>query len=162
MPSFPITRRERRLSGTVNDTISASANVSKPNARAALAPSVAKPLPQYSLASRQPISTQGVKCASKRGTDRPIKPANGATPGISTAQRPKPCCSKCASMRAARALLPSRGSGAGKYSITWGSALSAPKGARSPGRHLRRYSRSVRNSAGRSMVPGQPWTLSRV
>ena len=41
-------------------------------------------------ARRQPISTQGVKCASKAGTTRPTKPMNGATPGTSTAQGPKP------------------------------------------------------------------------
>lgn len=45
----------------VNETISSSANSSKPNATAARAASVAYPLPQCSRASRQPISTAGVK-----------------------------------------------------------------------------------------------------
>jgi hypothetical protein len=42
--------------------------------------------------SRQPISMQGVNAASKRGTDRPMNPANRVIPGISTAQSPKPFC----------------------------------------------------------------------
>jgi hypothetical protein len=42
--------------------------------------------------SRQPTSTQGVKCVSNGGMDRPIKPAKAETPGISTAQTPNSCC----------------------------------------------------------------------
>ena len=55
----------------VNETIGPDAI-----ARTARAPSVARPRPQCSAASRQPISTHGVKCASKIGTERPMKPMN--------------------------------------------------------------------------------------
>ena len=61
MPIFSITWRERTFSGTVNETISSSPSRSKPNASDARAASVAYPLPQCASASRQPISTHGVK-----------------------------------------------------------------------------------------------------
>src|SRR5215470_13372952 len=75
-----------------------------------------------------------------------MNPANGATPGTSTAHKPKPCSSKCSSICLASASLSSRFSTPEKYSMTRASALSAANGCRSAGRHRRRISRSVRSS----------------
>ena len=59
MPSRRITRCERRLGFAVIDTNSVIPNVSVPQRRAARAPSVAYPRPQYSRASRHPTSMAG-------------------------------------------------------------------------------------------------------
>ena len=79
--------------------------------------------------------SQGVKCASNAGTTRPTKPMNGATPGTSTAHGPKPCARNAPRTRARARRSARRGSSAGMYSITRGSALSAANGSRSSGRH---------------------------
>jgi len=52
---------------------------------------------------RQPISTAGVKWVANATCIIPTKPANGSTPGMSSTHSPKPCCSKCAAMRATMA-----------------------------------------------------------
>src|SRR5215468_9625299 len=77
-----------------------------------------------------------------------MNPANGTTSGTSTAHKPKPCSSKCSSIRLASASLSSRFSTAEKYSMTRASALSAANGCRSAGRHRRRTRRSVPMSTG--------------
>ena len=82
--------RDRKFAGTVNDTISSRPRTRKPKSRAARAASVAYPRPQCSAASRQAISTQGVKWASNRGTESPTNPMKSLTPGTSTAQCPNP------------------------------------------------------------------------
>ena len=64
------------------------------------------PWPQAARASRQPISTAGVKCASKRTGARPAKPRNAPLARSSTANQPQPPCSaKPCSMRSANASL---------------------------------------------------------
>src|SRR5665213_3348698 len=73
---------------------------------------------------------------------------NDGPPITSAAHRPNPWASKWAAMRAAPASLSERESGAGKDSITRGSALSAAKGSRSLSRQGRRTKRAVRSSAG--------------
>src|SRR5438132_4238438 len=87
-----------------------------------------------------------MKWASKLGTDRPTNPTNGATPGTSTAHRPKPRSSNCFSMRPANASESSRLSVPTKCCMTTGSAFSRANGSRSPARHRRRSRRSVLSS----------------
>ena len=65
MPILSITRRDAKLPSVVNATISCKPNEAQPYDKQARAPSDAKPWFQYGLASRQPISTAGVKCAVK-------------------------------------------------------------------------------------------------
>src|SRR5215467_12729051 len=77
-----------------------------------------------------------------------MNPANGATPGTSTAHKPKPCSSKCSSICLANASLSSRLSTPEKYSMTRASALSAANGCQSAGRHRRRMRRSVVRPSG--------------
>src|SRR5215468_3178980 len=77
-----------------------------------------------------------------------MNPANGTTSGTSTAHKPKPCSSKCSSIRLASASLSSRFSTPEKYSMTRASALSAANGCRSAGRHRRRTRRSVVKPSG--------------
>jgi len=90
-----MTRRERMFFGHgerynfVQWQLAESKRQSRPRPFGCIAPPPV--IPGY--ASRQPISTLGAKLASKRGTESPMKPAKGATPGISTAHRPKPCFS---------------------------------------------------------------------
>ena len=51
---------------------------------------------QCAAASRQPISTQGVKCASNGTRERPASPISSPVSRSSTAKNPKPCCAVCA------------------------------------------------------------------
>ncbi|GAA4191289.1 hypothetical protein GCM10023074_09310 [Microbispora amethystogenes] len=125
----------------MNETISVSPSVPNPCSRAARAASVAYPCPQADLASRQPISTHGVKCAANLGTCNPVKPMN--TPSASTAHQPNPRSSNTASTRSTSASLSSRVSVAGKCSMTTGSAFSAAKGSLSSSRQRRSTSLSV-------------------
>ncbi len=69
-----------------------------------------------------------------------------ATPGISTAQRPKPRASKWASIRSTSASDARRSLVEGKYSMTAESAFSAANAGRSLSRQRRMSSRSVRRS----------------
>ncbi len=71
-----MTRIERILAGTVKETISFRTHCLKPYSKEALAPSVAKPLPQYCDPKRQPTSTVGVKWDFQSVSLRPIKPIN--------------------------------------------------------------------------------------
>ena len=113
-----------RRNGERHDLVEFS--LSKPKATAIRAASVAYPLPQTARASRQPISMHGVKGASKVGSKNPTYPINGATPGTSTAHDPKPRSANSGTIRSRTN--PSdcaRVSGAGKYSITRGSAFNS-------------------------------------
>lgn len=65
MPILCITRRDAKLPGVVNATISCKPNEDQPHDKHARAPSDAKPWFQYFDASRHPISTAGVKRAVK-------------------------------------------------------------------------------------------------
>lgn len=147
-----MTRREATLSTDVKDTISSRPTSANAWSRTAMPASVANPFPHADSASRQPISTQGVKAASKRGTDNPTKPTKSGPSTTSTAHRPKPCSAEPASMRSTRASLAARSRGAGKCCITRGSAFMAANGARSSGRQPRSTRRSVasRGIVGRS------------
>lgn len=73
IPSFSITRRDLTFVGTVNATISSRSRILNPYRAIAKAPSVARPCPQWSAASRHPISTHGVKCAWNEGTNKANK-----------------------------------------------------------------------------------------
>ena len=128
--------------------------VAAPTARA---PSVASPLPQYSGASRQPISTHGVNAASNRGITQPdISDEFRALSRSSAAQGPNPCCSRCASARSTIASLSSRERGAGQELHHRRDRGSSAQTARDPlSSHRRRISRSVSRiaSAGRIISP---------
>ena len=146
MPIRSMTRRDRWFAGTVKETISPSASWRNPKSRVATAASVAYPRSQCSRASRQPISTHGVKCALNRVTRaRPTNPTKSATPGTSTAQSPNPCRAKWSRIRVAMASLSPRSSGFGKNSMTRGSAFITAKAGRSSSRHRRRWRRGVRS-----------------
>ena len=69
--------------------------------------------------------------------------AKSVKPGISTAQSPKPCFWKCASLRANQESLSALVRTEEKYRITRGSAFIAANGARSESLHLRRIKRLV-------------------
>ena len=72
-----MTRRERWFAVVVNDTMRSRFNVLKPNSKAALAASLAKPFPQCAKARRQPISTAGMKGVGYSVlTDQPTKAAS--------------------------------------------------------------------------------------
>ena len=106
------------------------------------------PVTQAARASRQPISMHGVKGASKVCSKNPTYPINGATPGTSTAHDPKPRSANSGTIRSRTN--PSdcaRVSGAGKYSITRGSAFNSANGSRSRSNHRRSRTRVPRNSA---------------
>jgi len=81
---------DRRFCDTVKDTISPRRTSSNPKRSASRAPSVASPFPQNRAASRQPISTHGVKLLVKRGTASPMKPASSPVSINSAAHNPKP------------------------------------------------------------------------
>src|SRR4051794_14255147 len=70
----------------------------------------------------------------------------------STAQSPKPCSTKPASIRSTNASLSARVRGATKNSITSGSAFICANGCRSAGRHGRSSSRSVLSMEGISIL----------
>ena len=146
-PDAPHDRLRAHVLRVVNETSSLERRVVEGVARRSRAPPPSRsPAPSARRARRQPISTQGVKCASKAGTTRPTKPMNGATPGTSTAQGPKPWSREVQLASAARARRSARAAGApAMCSITRGSALRAANGSRSSARHSRS---SRRRSAG--------------
>jgi hypothetical protein len=72
----------------VKDTTSGSRSGPKAASSAAVAASVASPLPQADRASRQPTSTAGRNGASNAGTPSPVKPMRA--PSCSSAHNPKP------------------------------------------------------------------------
>ena len=98
-------------------------------------------------ASRQPISTAGVKWRLE--PDAPQAGEADERAGAADLQRPPaPAVALDArAIRSANASLSSRLIGAGKWRITSGSALSAANGARSASRQWRSSRRSVRSSA---------------
>ena len=69
----------------LNETISGSASSTKATRVAPSAASVANPLPQWARARRQPISTHGEKGSTRRGIDRPTKPAKASVSRTSPA-----------------------------------------------------------------------------
>jgi len=139
-----MTRFERSFVMVVKETT--SARPSSPNAASsdARAPSDAKPLPQCLNAMRQPISTHGMKGASKEGTERPTKPISSSLAWTSTAQKPKPRFVIASFRRVTIASLSARVRTLGKCCITRGSAFNSANGARSLSRHERRTRRGVR------------------
>ncbi len=100
-----MTARERAFCSAVNETSSARPISSNANAAAARAASLANPCPHASRASRQPISTAGVKWASKSGRASPVNPRKRCDDRSSTAHSPKPSCSNDCTMRSTLASL---------------------------------------------------------
>ena len=92
IPSFSITRRDRRFAGTVNATTSGSASTSGTHS-AGIRERLPWRVPDSSdaVAIRQPISTHGVKCASNGTCDSPTIPTNSPVARSSAAKNPKPC-----------------------------------------------------------------------
>lgn len=89
MFNLSITAFDLILCITVNDKTSSSRNDSNAYFNAAFAASVAYPLPQYFLESRQPISTHGLKGKSASGLCKPTNPINCWFDFNSTAQNPQ-------------------------------------------------------------------------
>lgn len=111
--------------------------------KAAFAPSLAYPTPQYWAPSRQPISYPGPKGASKSICFTPMKPRSASSLFRSTAIKNGCPASANAFIRSTAASLLDLSFGGPRNSITAGSALIRANGARSVSRHDRRISRSV-------------------
>ena len=96
-------------------------------------------------AASRAAPTAGAKGSSARTARSPAQPTNDASPGSSSAHRPKPRSTNERSISAMNAALPAREYGPGRCSTTSGSAFIAAHGSRSPVRQRRNSSRSVRS-----------------
>ena len=112
IPSLAATRSERALPGSTTAITRARPSGPKASVSAAPAPSVARPRPHASRASRHPTSTAGRTAGRNDGIASPTKPRQRSGSARAAAHHsPKPCAAQCARIRSSSASLCARVSG---------------------------------------------------
>ncbi len=160
-PMRCITLCDARLFSDVKETISCDSSFLNAKSSAALAASVANPLPQDSFDSLHPISNAGLNGSASGAWCSPVNPMNFLLDRSSTAHKPQPLLDISLDSRSASASLSVALSLLGKYFITSSQALIDLNAGRSVDRHCLSKSRSVCISIGIVICKLFPRTINK-